>query len=80
MCNLTDLTSKELAIISEAIATRIDDLNVQIKFAEKFCPEGPTLERVTEDDRNKLPVLREFHVQLIQAKQVVREREKVTEN
>lgn len=78
--NLNELTSKELSIISEAIAQRIDDLNFQIMAAEKFCPAGETLERVTRDDKKAIPVLREFHVQLLTAKKKVRESEVINEN
>lgn len=76
---LTDLTARELRIISESIASQIDDLNAQIKAAKKYIPDY-MVESVTQKDRDALPVLREFHVQLLTATQIVKGIETVSSN
>lgn len=77
--NLQDLTAKELGIISDAIASQIEDLNAQIKAAEKYIPDYMVKE-VTAKDREALPVLQDFHIQVLNAKSLVQIAENIHSN
>ena len=80
MYTLTDYTAAQLRVISGAIAEQIKEKVDKIKYTHSYIPEGDTLRQLTRLDEEEVSILREHHVHVLTALQIVREREMAMSN
>lgn len=76
---LTEFTLKELRVLSEAITLRIEDKQIDINRTNKMWPSSVKRNLLSKFE-DGLPELREMHVRVLTAIDIVKQKETTNAN
>lgn len=81
MFPLTDFSLSELRILSKMIDKKIKKINAFTNHLIEILPEGgETYNNIMERNSKDLPELREMHVRVLSAIEIVKQRETIQAN